>query len=280
MCCLEPMIYVQAHGRPPVVFGPLEPRDVAPLLDATLVHRDYPPDRLLGALGEGFEGVPSIWGHPIMRGQHRIITENNGIIDPERIDHYLARGGYRGLRRALDMSPEEVIETVTAAGLRGRGGAGFPTGLKWRYCRQVSTDRRYIVCNADEGDPGAFMDRSILEGDPFRVIEGMAIAAYAIGAGEGYVYIRAEYPLAIDHLRKAIRQAEAEGFLGDDIMGSEFDFHLHIKEGAGAFVCGEETALLASIEGRRGMPRPRPPFPAQKGLWGMPTVINNVKTLS
>ena len=176
------------------------------------------------------------------------------------------------------MKPEEVIEEVKKSGLRGRGGAGFPTGLKWEFAHKARGDKKYIVCNADEGDPGAFMDRSVLEGDPHSVIEGMTIGAYAIGSDEGYIYCRAEYPLAIKRLRTAIAQAEEYGLLGDDIMGSGFSFHLHIKEGAGAFVCGEETALMASIEGRRGMPRPRPPFPANSGLWGKPTNINNVET--
>ena len=183
------------------------------------------------------------------------------------------------LGKALyEMTPEQVLEEVKKSGLRGRGGAGFPTGLKWEFARKATGDKKYVVCNADEGDPGAFMDRSTLEGDPHSVIEGMAIGAYAIGADEGYIYCRAEYPLAIKRLRIAMAQAEEMGLLGDNIMGTNFSFHLHLKEGAGAFVCGEETGLMASIEGRRGMPRPRPPFPAQQGLWGKPTNINNVET--
>jgi NADH-quinone oxidoreductase subunit F len=213
--------------------------------------------------------------------QQRLILRNCGHINPERIEDYIEVGGYESLRRALkEMTPEQVIDEVKRSGLRGRGGAGFSTGQKWEFCRKSPGDQKYMICNADEGDPGAFMDRSTMEGDPHTVIEGMIIAAYAIGASEGYIYIRAEYPLAVKRVCWAIKQAEEKGFLGDKILGSNFSFHLHVKEGAGAFVCGEETALMASIEGRRGMPRPRPPFPAQSGLWGKPTNINNVKSLA
>lgn len=213
--------------------------------------------------------------------QHRIVLQNCGVIDPQKIDEYTARDGYKGIQKALkEMSPEDVMEEVKKSGLRGRGGAGFPTGLKWGFCRQTPSDKKYIICNADEGDPGAFMDRSVLEGDPHSVIEGMLIGAYAIGADEGYVYCRAEYPLAIKHLEIAIKQAQEAGYLGDDILNSGFNFHLKVFAGAGAFVCGEETALMASIEGKRGMPRVRPPFPAVSGLWGKPTNINNVETWS
>jgi NADH-quinone oxidoreductase subunit F len=213
--------------------------------------------------------------------QHRIVLKNCGVIDPQKIEEYTAREGYKALEKVLKgMSPNEVIEEVKKSGLRGRGGAGFPTGLKWGFCQQTPANKKYVICNADEGDPGAFMDRSVLEGDPHSVIEGMLIGAYAIGADEGYVYCRAEYPLAIKHLGIAIKQAEEAGFLGDNILGSGFSFHLHVFAGAGAFVCGEETALMASIEGKRGMPRVRPPFPAVSGLWGKPTNINNVETWS
>jgi len=211
--------------------------------------------------------------------QNRIILNNCGQINPERISHYLARQGYQALEKVLHtMTPEEVIEEVRKAGLRGRGGAGFPTGLKWSFCRKAQGDKKYIICNADEGDPGAFMDRSVLEGDPHAVLEGMLIGAYAIGADEGYIYCRAEYPLAIERLKIAIEQAEKYGLLGTNILNSGFNFKLKIKAGAGAFVCGEETALIASIEGKRGMPSVRPPYPAEKGLWGKPTNINNVET--
>jgi NADH-quinone oxidoreductase subunit F len=211
--------------------------------------------------------------------QQRIVLANCGQINPERISQYFISGGYGGLEKALQtMTPAEVVETVRRSGLRGRGGAGFPTGVKWDLCRRAAGEKKYIVCNADEGDPGAFMDRSVLEGDPHAVLEGMLIGAYAIGADEGYIYCRAEYPLAIERLRIAIAQAERWGLLGTNILDSGLNFRVHIKEGAGAFVCGEETALLASIEGRRGMPRLRPPFPATRGLWDRPTNINNVET--
>ena len=212
--------------------------------------------------------------------QNRLVLRNCGRIDPEDIEEYIASGGYEGLAKALEMGPEKTLEEVKASGLRGRGGAGFPTGRKWEFTRMAEGSPKYMCCNADEGDPGAFMDRSVLEGDPHAVLEGMLIGAWAVGATEGYVYVRAEYPLAIHRLQVAMRQAEEMGLLGDNILGTDFCFHLKIKEGAGAFVCGEETALLQSIEGKRGMPRPRPPFPAQSGVWGKPTVLNNVETFA
>jgi len=227
------------------------------------------------------EAIPCYKDITFYSQQTRIILRNCGRINPERIEDYVKTGGYDSLRKVLsEMSPEQVIEEVKASGLRGRGGAGFSTGQKWEFCYKAPGDQKYMICNADEGDPGAFMDRSTMEGDPHTVIEGMAIAAYAIGASEGYIYIRAEYPLAVKRVRLAIERAEEKGFLGDKILDSDFSFHLHVKEGAGAFVCGEETALMASIEGKRGMPRPRPPFPAQSGLWGKPSNINNVKSLA
>ncbi len=213
--------------------------------------------------------------------QFRIVLRNCGVINPESIDEYIARTGYRALEQALfEMTPEEIIAEVKASGLRGRGGAGFPTGMKWEAARKSPGDVKYIVCNADEGDPGAYMDRSTIEGDPHSILEAMVIAGRAVGANFGYIYIRAEYPLAIERLKIAIQQAKDYGLLGKDILGSGFDFDIEIRLGAGAFVCGEETALLQSIEGKRGMPRPKPPFPAIKGLWGKPTVINNVETLA
>lgn len=211
--------------------------------------------------------------------QLRQALRNCGVIDPESIDEYIIRGGYQGLRNALKMTPEAVVDEVKKSGLRGRGGAGFPTGMKWQFAADSPSDKKYVVCNADEGDPGAFMDRSLLEGDPHSVLEGMAIAGKAIGGDEGYIYVRSEYPLAIKRLRTAIKQAKEYGLLGENILGLGFNFDIKIKEGAGAFVCGEETALLASIEGQRGVPRHRPPFPAVEGLWGKPTCINNVETL-
>jgi len=211
--------------------------------------------------------------------QFRIVLRNCGVIDPEKIDEYIARDGYKALEKVLfEMSPDQVIDEVSKSGLRGRGGAGFPTGMKWSFTKKASSDIKYIVCNADEGDPGAYMDRSTLEGDPHSVLEAMTIAGYAVGANKGFIYIRAEYPLAIERLNIAIAQARDYGLLGENILGSKFGFDIEIRLGAGAFVCGEETALLASLEGERGMPRPRPPFPAVKGLWGKPTVINNVET--
>jgi NADH-quinone oxidoreductase subunit F len=212
--------------------------------------------------------------------QQRIVLRNSGHTNPENLDDYLASDGYKALESVLKGTPEQVIETMIASGLRGRGGAGFPTGLKWKFALAEQRDKKYVVCNADEGDPGAFMDRTVLESDPHAVLEGMAIQAFATGADEGYIYCRAEYPLAIQRLNTAIAQAEEKGYLGNNIFGTVFCLHLHIKEGAGAFVCGEETALMASIEGQRGMPRLRPPFPAQSGLFGKPTTINNVETLA
>lgn len=216
---------------------------------------------------------------PFYKNQMRVILDLNGLLDPLRIDEYIALGGYSALTKVLQStSPEGVITDIKASGLRGRGGAGFPTGLKWELCRNQPGDIKYVICNADEGDPGAYMDRSIMEGNPHRVLEGMIIGAYAIGAHQGYVYIRNEYPLAVKHLSHAISQAEECGLLGENILGSGYDFRVEIKLGSGAFVCGEETALIASIEGRVGEPRPRPPYPAESGLWGKPTNINNVKS--
>ena len=212
--------------------------------------------------------------------QRRVALHGCGVINPENIDEALGFGGFQGLEKALEMEPQQVVDEVLEAGLRGRGGGGFPSGRKWQFALNQDNDEKYVVCNGDEGDPGAFMDRSILEGNPFAVIEGMIIAGYAIGASNGYFYVRAEYPVAVNRLKIAIKQMEEKGLLGDNIMGSGFNFRAHIRLGAGAFVCGEETALLNSIEGKRGMPRPRPPFPAVSGLWGKPTIVNNVETLA
>lgn len=213
--------------------------------------------------------------------QYKIVTENCGVINPERIEEYIAFDGYLGLYTVLhDLDPNEVVQNLIKSGLRGRGGGGYPTGLKWSTVAKAPAGKKYVICNADEGDPGAFMDRSVLESDPHRILEGMAIAAYAIGADEGFIYVRAEYPLAISRLKVAIKQAERKGLLGNNIFGTPFSFTISIRLGAGAFVCGEETALIASIEGGRGTPRPRPPYPAESGLWGKPTLINNVETLA
>jgi NADH:ubiquinone oxidoreductase subunit F (NADH-binding) len=212
--------------------------------------------------------------------QIRIVLRNCGVINPESIEEYLDRGGYQGLRNALCKKPVDAIEEMKKAGLRGRGGAGFPTWMKWKLTSEQKADQRFVICNGDEGDPGAYMDRSVLEGDPHSVLEGLAIAAYAVGATKGFFYIRAEYPLAVQRIEKAIKQAKEYGFLGTNILGTDFNLELEIRLGAGAFVCGEETSLIASIEGKRGTPRPRPPFPSVKGLWGKPTSINNVETLA
>ncbi len=219
--------------------------------------------------------------HPFFSKQLPIVLENSGKVEPERIESYIAADGYQALYHVLrEMKPTEVVESITRSGLRGRGGAGYPTGIKWATVAKAKGDRKYVICNADEGDPGAFMDRSVLESDPHRVLEGMAIAAYAVGAKQGYIYIRAEYPLAINRLQIAIHQAQRLGILGSQIFDSPFDFKIEIRIGAGAYVCGEETALMASIEGKRGTPRPRPPYPAESGLWGFPTLINNVETFA
>ena len=236
---------------------------------------------IVGSLGrEPVAALVLPTAQPFFASQKKIVLENCGIIDPDRIEDYIAAGGYEPLINALaTMTPLEVIDEVKKSGLRGRGGAGYPTGLKWSTVQKAaSEDGKYVICNADEGDPGAFMDRSVLESDPHRVLEGMAIAAYAVGANKGYIYVRAEYPLAVKRLRDAIRQAERTGLLGNDICDTRFSLRIEIRLGAGAFVCGEETALIASIEGNRGQPRPRPPYPAQSGLWGRPTLINNVET--
>jgi NADH:ubiquinone oxidoreductase subunit F (NADH-binding)/NAD-dependent dihydropyrimidine dehydrogenase PreA subunit/(2Fe-2S) ferredoxin len=281
MCYVEPLMAVRKPGRPFIYYGNLTPARTEEILSSYLLDDDPKPRRALCSLGEEtIEGIPRFSELPMIRPQVRIALRNCGLIDPENIDHYVARGGYSGLQRALSMNPEEVIQEIKDSGLRGRGGAGFPTGVKWAFARNALSRSKYIICNADEGDPGAFMDRSLLEGDPHTVLEGMLIGAYAIGAQEGYVYIRAEYPLAIQRIESALAQLDEYGFLGKNIMGSRFAFQIHIKEGAGAFVCGEETALMASIQGGRGMPRSRPPFPAQEGLWEKPTNINNVETLS
>lgn len=252
-----------------ITYQYVKPSDVLKIVEEHIVRGRTVKKFLVGKDYEKF-----------FKNQTRIVLSNCGEISPDSIDDYLEIGGYSSLKKALKTDPYKIIDEVQRAGLRGRGGAGFNTGLKWRLCREVESSERYVICNADEGDPGAFMDRSVLEGDPHSVIEGMAIAAYAIGSKEGYIYCRAEYPQAIKRLQNAISQAKARGFLGKNVMNSDFSFDIEIAKGAGAFVCGEETALIASIEGKRGMPRVRPPYPAQKGLWGNPTLINNVETFA
>jgi bidirectional [NiFe] hydrogenase diaphorase subunit len=264
LCTNGPMVSVEPEQR---LYQHVTTDDAPALLDSL----DGPP----------VERIQAHTGEPFFTRQHRIVLEHAGEIDPEQVTEYIAVGGYQALAKALyELTPAGVVDELMASGLRGRGGAGFPTGLKWRTVAKALSDRKFVICNGDEGDPGAFMDRSVLESDPHRVLEGMAIAAYAVGANQGYLYVRAEYPLAIKRLTTAIRQARQRNLLGEGVLGTPFTFNVEIRLGAGAFVCGEETALIASIEGERGMPRPRPPYPAEVGLWGRPTLINNVETLA
>ncbi|MBM3957207.1 MAG: NADH-quinone oxidoreductase subunit NuoF [Gemmatimonadetes bacterium] len=285
LCTAEPILDVQMPGRTRVSVGSVTAERVAEVLEAALAGC-VPAEGVLGqhrpAQGqESWAEVPYLDEHPFFAPQTRWVLANCGVVDPSDADAYIARGGYKAFSQVIrGRTPAELCDLVEKSGLRGRGGGGFPTGTKWKFALQTVADQKYLVCNADEGDPGAFMDRAVIEGDPHRVVEGMAIAAYAIGATKAYVYIRAEYPLAIRRLERAIAQAEAYGLLGPNILDSGFALEVVIKQGAGAFVCGEETALVHSIEGKRGMPRPRPPFPAGKGLFGKPTVINNVETLA
>ena len=275
-CQRGPLLVVRPQGT---FYQQVRPDDAAEIIDATLKGQTV--ERLLYVDPATKQPIVHESDVPFYKHQTRIVFRHCGSIDPESLDDYLALDGYEALARGLgEMTPEQVIEEVTASGLRGRGGAGFPTGTKWQFCRNAPGEPKYLICNADEGDPGAFMDRGVCEGDPHAVIEGMLIGAYAIGSTQGYIYVRAEYPIAVAHLTKAIADAEAVGLLGDNVLGTGFSFHLKIKQGAGAFVCGEETALIASIEGRRGMPRSRPPFPANSGVFGKPTNINNVETFA
>jgi NADH-quinone oxidoreductase subunit F len=275
MCYREPLVEFRLPNESEgIIIGDVTPEKAKEYLEKFVADSVLPQEHVVKSPEKQKDEEYDFYSKQV-----RIVLRNAGIVDPEKIEDYKARDGFRALQKVLkEMSPMEVIEEVKQSGLRGRGGAGFPTGLKWQFARNSEGNEKYVICNADEGDPGAFMDRSVLEGDPFSVLEGMTIAAYAIGANKGVIYVRAEYPLAIKRLRIAIEQARKEGYLGENILGSDFSFDLYIKEGAGAFVCGEETALIASVEGKRGMPRIRPPFPAQKGLWGKPTNINNVET--
>jgi NADH:ubiquinone oxidoreductase subunit F (NADH-binding)/(2Fe-2S) ferredoxin/NAD-dependent dihydropyrimidine dehydrogenase PreA subunit len=274
-CAQGPIMIVQPDG---IFYQMLTVEDIPLLVEEHLV-KGRPVDKLMYVPSEGEPPIPKIGEIAFFNKQQLVVLKNRGLIDPERIDEYISRDGYQALAKVLtSMSPEQVIEEVKASGLRGRGGAGFSTGLKWELARKASGNGKYIICNADEGDPGAFMDRSIIESDPHSVLEGMVIGAYAIGSEHGYVYIREEYPLAMKRLHIAIEQAKEYGLLGEDILGSGFNFDIDVHRGAGAFVCGEETSLIASLEGRTPAPRIRPPFPAQSGLWGKPTNINNVET--
>jgi NADH:ubiquinone oxidoreductase subunit F (NADH-binding)/(2Fe-2S) ferredoxin/Pyruvate/2-oxoacid:ferredoxin oxidoreductase delta subunit len=291
-CSQEPLVDVWAPGRPRVTYGRVKPgraREIVRALpeipdpkwalakmtgDQNPVTGEWLPYTLNGY----FPGIPSYQELPLFQHQLRLVMRNCGLIDPASLEEYLARGGYRGLWQALQMKPEEIVRQVTVSGLRGRGGAGFPTGRKWQAVREAAGDGKYVICNADEGDPGAYMDRGVLEGDPHSVLEGMIIGAWAMGAHQGVIYVREEYPLAVQRMHEAIHQAEVAGLLGQNIFGSGFDFSITVAKGAGAFVCGEETALIRSIEGKVGEPQQRPPYPALQGLYGKPTCINNVET--
>ncbi|ODG97615.1 NADH dehydrogenase [Nostoc sp. KVJ20] len=287
LCCQGPLVQVEKLGTGDWVLGTGEDSRQSP---HSKLYEKVTPDHapsIITAINGGETTVQQgDLTHPFFTSQMPIVLENSGKVDPERIQSYIAANGYQALYHVLrEMTPSEVVDTVTRSGLRGRGGAGYPTGLKWATVAKAKSDaygeqsdRKFVICNADEGDPGAFMDRSVLESDPHRVLEGMAIAAYSIGANQGYIYIRAEYPIAINRLQIAIRQAQRLGILGTQVFDSHFDFKIDIRIGAGAYVCGEETALMASIEGKRGTPHPRPPYPAESGLWGYPTLINNVET--
>ncbi|NLE57505.1 MAG: NADH-quinone oxidoreductase subunit F, partial [Planctomycetes bacterium] len=284
LCSAEPIVDIQLPGKARVSFKGITKDKVAGLLDS-MMKATVPGELTIGqhrtTTSEMWPDVPCLDEHPFFAPQMRWVLANCGVMDPASIDEYIARGGYTALARVLSgQTPEQVCDSVEASGLRGRGGGGFSTGKKWKFARSAPSTQKYLVCNADEGDPGAFMDRAVIEGDPHRLLEGMAIAAYGIGAGKAYVYIRAEYPLAIGRLKAAIKQARDYHLLGEKILGHDFSLEIVIKMGAGAFVCGEETALINSIEGKRGMPRPRPPFPAVRGLFDKPTIINNVETLA
>jgi NADH:ubiquinone oxidoreductase subunit F (NADH-binding)/(2Fe-2S) ferredoxin len=281
MCSMEPLVEVQLPGQAAVMFGDVNAEFARTIVGAIVAGKSLPADKRVPSIAQ----LARVAGEPVGTGdeprQYRIVMRNCGVIDPEEIEEYMDRGGYQALTKVLSsMSPEDIIEELKLAGLRGRGGAGFPAWLKWKLTRESQGDEHIIVCNGDEGDPGAYMDRSVLEGDPHAVLEGMMIGGYVIGAKQGYFYIRAEYPLAIQRIEKAIRQARANGLLGNNILGTDFSFNVEVRLGAGAFVCGEETALIASLEGKRGTPTPRPPYPSVKGLWGQPTMINNVESLA
>jgi NADH-quinone oxidoreductase subunit F len=280
LCYAEPLVIISKPDSLCIVYHNITPDLVPRLIEGYIVGDDPCLELALGTLEIDDKGTPTIPELPRFEHELRLILRRCGYTDPENINDYIANGGYRALEKALKMRPEDIIEEVKKSELRGRGGAGFPAGLKWELCRKVESRTKYVVCNADEGDPGAFMDRVLLESDPQEVIEGMIIAGYAVGAQGGYVYVRAEYPLAIERVRNALRQGEEIGILGEDILGSGFRFHIGIAEGAGAFVSGEATALVAAMEGRRSEPRVRPPRLSQAGLWGSPTLLNNVKSFS
>lgn len=267
LCSRGPLVTIHQDGQPDIYYADLTPETAARVVNEHLVA------------GQPVAECEMDSQSPFFTSQVRVVLDNSGMIDPERIEDYIAHGGYQALGNVLrDMTPEQVCEAMTKSGLRGRGGGGYPTGLKWNLVRKAPGDKKYVVANGDEGDPGAYMDRTLMESDPHRVLEGMALAAYAVGADQGFIYVRAEYPLAVKRLEKAIKAAERLGLLGSRIFESNFNFRVDLRIGAGAFVCGEETALMNSVMGRRGEPRPRPPYPAQSGLWGHPTLVNNVET--
>jgi NADH:ubiquinone oxidoreductase subunit F (NADH-binding)/(2Fe-2S) ferredoxin len=278
LCSKGPLVRMISKTQKEVLFSDMKPEIASAVVDqvAVPVLAGTKIEQPGGELANHWLDLEA----PFFTMQHRVVLENNGRTDPEKIEDYFAHGGYQGLKKALTMSAEDICKEMQASGLRGRGGAGFPTGMKWDLTRKVQSDVKYVLCNGDEGDPGAFMDRSVLEGDPHTVIEGMLIAARAMNATHGVFYIRAEYPLAVERVEKALRQARAAGLVGKNVLDSGWAFDFEIRLGAGAFVCGEETALIASIEGKRGTPRPRPPFPAVKGLWDQPSCVNNVETLA
>jgi NADH-quinone oxidoreductase subunit F len=278
-CYAEPLVIIRKPGYPAISYGRVNPVTAEKLVRDFLLGDDLCLEFVLGAL-DASDLVPSFSDFPRAQYEKRVILKNCGLIDPEQVDHYLANGGYQALVRALQMKPEEIVEEVKRSGLRGMGGAGFTAGEKWDICRQAPGRPKYVICNGDEGDPGAFMDRAILESDPHSVLEGIIIAGYTIGARYAYIYVRAEYPLAVKRARIALRQARKLNLLGRNILGGDFSFDIRLFQGSGAFVCGEETALIASIEGEPGIPHHRPPYPAASGLFGQPTLINNVKTLA
>ncbi|MBI1886736.1 MAG: SLBB domain-containing protein [Chloroflexi bacterium] len=279
LCFADPLLEVQKPGGPRMLYGHLTADKLPRLVEEVLAKGGNAPDLALGVVAEGtVEGIPALDSLEWMQGQERRLLANCGVIDPESIDHYVARGGYEGLAKALQMSDEEVIKEVLDSGLWGRGGAAFPTGRKWDFLRQARGPTKYMVCNADEGDPGSFVNRNLMEGDPHGIVEGMIIGGYATGASYGYIYIRDEYPLAVERMQKALEQAREKGLLGEDILASGFSYDMEVVRGAGSYVCGEETGLIASIEDIRGMPKIRPPYPAQAGVFGKPTNVNNVES--
>jgi len=282
LCYAEPIVGIVKSGRPTIWYRNVSPERARELIDGYLVKDDTFKDYALGSTEGNIEGIPSLFDLPMLKPQVRRVLWNCGFISPTNIDHYIGNGGYEALKKAVsEMEPEDVINEVKRSGLRGLGGAGFPAGRKWEGCQRAPGDEKYVICNADEGDPGAFQDRSVLEGDPHSVLEGMIIAGYAVDARKGYIYVRAEYPLAVKYLEIAIQQAREKGFVGENILGSKYSFDLEIFQGAGAFVCGESTALTLSIEGNRGMPKSLPrPRTTEEGLWGKPTLLNNVKTFA